>query len=198
MQSQLEKLNDNLTFQEENIKQSIKKSQAERTNGPSSLPVIPPAPPYVAPPRPPYPDPVSIPVKIEKSDKKVAINPSPNYLNGHQSNKSWFTDERIYIVKKTKNDGLLQPRQQNLRNKRISKLKKPANKITTTDSASSDEDGTSTTSSFSHRINQQFQKLVADSTAKSSGGSYNYNSLSRPSSRLSNYQPYSFKGKISE
>ena len=86
VQSQLELLNENLQKQEDCIKKTVKKTIAEENKKPPQQ-VLPPVPPE-QPPRPPLPK--NIPIHLEdkspKNEKRVAINPSPSFMD-----KNWIT-----------------------------------------------------------------------------------------------------------
>ena len=179
MQGQLELMNVNLLRQEDSIKKSLKKTIAEENKKPALAVLTPETP---EPPRPPLPK--NIPIHLEKSpkssEKRVAINPSPSFME----NKNWITkEESICIVKKTKNE----PR----------KRRKPVRKFakqTSSDTFSSTDEAAESSTSLGTQISQQFDDLVAKNS--------NSSSLSRPNSRSTNisrmsnnYQPYSFNGK---
>ena len=97
-------MNSNLQRQEDCIKKTVKKTIAEEHKKPP-IQVLPPEPPE-QPPRPPLPK--NIPIHVVKMDKsspknakKVAINPSPSFMDRN----GWITrEEKICIVKKTKNE----------------------------------------------------------------------------------------------
>ena len=172
-------MNVNLLRQEDSIKKSLKKTIAEENKKPALAVLTPETP---EPPRPPLPK--NIPILLEKSpkssEKRVAINPSPSFME----NKNWITkEESICIVKKTKNE----PR----------KRRKPVRKFakqTSSDTFSSTDEAAESSTSLGTQISQQFDDLVAKNS--------NSSSLSRPNSRSTNisrmsnnYQPYSFNGK---
>jgi len=180
VQSQLELMNSNLQRQEDCIKKTVKKTIAEENKNPP-IQVLPPEPPE-QPPRPPLPK--NIPIHVVKMDKlspknakKVAINPSPSFMDKN----GWITrEEKICIVKKTKNE----PK------KRRRPLRK-VSKESSSDILSSTEADESSTS-LGTQISQQFDELVAKQNSNSSSLSRSHSRSTNNISRMSNYQPYSF------
>ncbi len=170
---------------------------------------LPPPPPAPEPPRPPPPKSINIPIQraseVNNKDKdrigkKVAINPAPSFIDDLTSfDEAWVRDERIYLVRHRNQSGSGGGRKKSALKKRSrnpSNINKRASSNTTASTASTLTTTTSTEMSSGDDVSLNGEMKNGgggDDEVQESSGSF-YLNRSRPSSRLSNYTPYHYRG----